>query len=190
MKIVGLDLSLTATGRASWNDGRLDWGVFKTPATLKDLLRLQWVRNEAWEYVQGSDLVVIEDFSLNSRGAFVAEAHGLGWMVRDWLQQGDFPYALVTPKGLKKFVAGQFPQSERSNKGVIMREVYRRWGLEINDDNAADATVLVQIGRCLAGILDPQAKYQVEVVDGLRNKSKAVLDVSERLRAQARKVVA
>jgi crossover junction endodeoxyribonuclease RuvC len=64
---------------------------------------------------------------------------------------------------LKKFVAGK----GNVDKNVVLKEVFKRWQFDTDDDNIADAFVLMQIGRCLAGQLPAQNEVQVKIISEL-----------------------
>jgi crossover junction endodeoxyribonuclease RuvC len=162
-RILGLDLSLTATGWCNAGDWLLEWGVHQTKK-LRGMERLAMLQNAIQEQARLADLVIIEDFAFGAKGQAVYEIAGLGYLVRYWLWKNQKPFIVVAPTQLKKFACGK----GNADKQVILREVFRRWGHVIDDDNAADAFILSQIGMSLVGEWNPQTAEQKAIVADLR----------------------
>lgn len=164
MKIIALDLSLAHTGWAAFKDGLENWGVIDSPrgdGEYADLERLHSIVKQVADLARGSDLVAVEGFSFGS----VMQSHvigALGYMVRLWLWKSNIPFVLCAPKSLKKWACGK----GSAKKDLMLREVHSRWGVSIDDDNAADAYALLKLAESLVG-LTPEtglAKFQSEVV--------------------------
>ena len=165
--ILGLDLSLTGTGWCiSQLEGCLlptpEWNVVETKG-LGDFDRLDHILNKILALLTNKPLVILEDFSFASKGHAVFQIGGLGYLVRHALWKLGIPFLVVAPTLLKKFVAGK----GNVDKNVILKEVFKRWQFDTDDDNIADAFVLMQIGRCLAGQLPAQNEVQVKIISEL-----------------------
>lgn len=162
MRILSLDLSLTATGWAIW-DGKLMYGILSPKLT--SFARLDAIRRGCIEMAEGADLVVMEDLSFGSNMPGAAERHGLAYIIRLALWKQKIPFHLVAPSSLKKFITG----TGKAEKSIIIREVYRRFkdhdgfAIDVKNDNEADAVGLLFIGRALAGDWEPQNQAQCEV---------------------------
>lgn len=156
-RVVGLDLSLSATGIA-YSDGRTRT---ITPASSGDA-RLAEIRSEVREAVYGTDFVVIEDLPINARGAgLTGMVHGA---IRVMLQTGP-PYVLITPATLKKYATGR----GNATKPDMRMALYQRMGIDLRDDNQVDATWLRYAGLQLLG--EPVVelpKAQVAALDKVR----------------------
>ena len=63
--------------------------------------------------------------------------------------KGRFP-VIVPPTTLKKYATGK---GQGVSKSQILLSVYKKWGVEFTDDNAADSYVLAHLisGRCQTG---------------------------------------
>lgn len=143
--VVGLDLSLTATGivalapsNAVYLDiikARPECGQGIRRASVIAAAVLTWIETHA------GAVVAIEGYSFGSpmRMAPLGE---LGGMVRRDLLERDITWLEVPPTCLKKFATGK----GNSPKDVVMREVFKRWGFEHNDNNVVDAYVLARMG--------------------------------------------
>lgn len=164
LRIVGLDLSLTATGCAISNDGTLSLITLESPHT-GGMERLDWVYSQVRELCRGAELVVIEGLSFASNMPSAQERAGLFFLVARALWKAGIRMQAVAPTQVKKFVTGK----GSAEKSLILREVFRRWNLIAEDDNQADAAVLVRIGLVLAGVTEPETDAQREVIAALLN---------------------
>jgi Holliday junction resolvasome RuvABC endonuclease subunit len=142
--VVGLDLSITATGIA-WADGTTS--TTGGPAKVGDhrLLSIVHAVRGACNITdclvqRGPDLVVIEDIPTHAHGAGVtAMVHGA---VRAELLRAEDPYVLVPPATLKKYATGR----GNATKAGMAVALYRRFGLELADDNQVDSFLLRAAG--------------------------------------------
>lgn len=133
--VIGLDLSITATGIAH-ADGRCSTVGGKADRGDRRLVDIA----EAVTFAIGIDgwltkntLVVIEDIPTHAHGAGItAMVHGA---VRARLVDQGTPYALVPPASLKKYATGK----GNAGKPDMAVALYKRAGLELGDDNQVDA---------------------------------------------------
>lgn len=143
MRVLGLDLSLTATG---WATGLDRYGVYK-PATrgVGRLVELnQWLTDLVWNLGADPDgeLAVIEGYAY----AKTNQAHQIGeWggVARLTLYQAGIPYVEVPPAVLKKFSAGR----GNATKADMRMALYQRTGIDVKDDNTVDAIWLAAAGH-------------------------------------------
>lgn len=136
-RVVGLDLSITATGIA-WCD---DTTYTVTSKATGDA-RLPAIVSEVARAVDGRniDLVVIEDLPTHAKAAGITGmVHGA---VRTWLINHHVPYALITPASLKKYATGR----GNAGKPDMAVAAYKRLGREPADDNQVDALWLRAAG--------------------------------------------
>jgi Holliday junction resolvasome RuvABC endonuclease subunit len=153
-KVVGLDLSMAATGIAE-SDGRT---CTIRPSGTGDA-RLVQIRGEVRAAVHGTDFVAIEDIVARSAAAAtLGMVHGA---VRVMLQSGP-PYVLITPATLKKFATGR----GNAGKPEMAVALFKRFGLELTDDNQVDAFWLRAAGHQILG--EPLAPMPSSQVDALK----------------------
>lgn len=156
-RVVGLDLSLTATGIAYSNGST---GLVK-PLSRGDA-RLAEIRGEVRTAVVAADLVVIEDAVVRSSAAVaIGMVHGA---VRVMLQTGP-PYVLIPPATLKKFATGK----GNADKTAMAVALLKRAGLELPTSDEVDAWWLRAAGLQLLGepvVTLPAA--QVAALDKIR----------------------
>jgi Holliday junction resolvasome RuvABC endonuclease subunit len=141
MQVLGLDLSLTATGVAL-PDGTsytIKLGAqytIKLGAQWKGMDRLRRIRSEVFDAVavHAVDLVAVEGYSYNSRNG--GEKLGeLGGVIRLALYDYGIDYVDVPPASLKKYATGK----GNASKNEVLAAAVRRLGYDGADDNEADA---------------------------------------------------
>ena len=137
-RVIGLDLSITATGIA---DAVGDTYTVGGKATLGDL-RLHYIADCVQDEIDCEvDLAVIEDLAVHGPGGGMAAAQVMGAVKLTLLTAG-VPYALVAPSTLKKYATGKGTAS----KADMAVALFKRTGLELPDDNQVDAFLLRAAG--------------------------------------------
>ena len=137
MNVVGLDLSLTATGIA------LADGSFDTiKPTTKGMARLAAIEAIVMDYTAGCDLAVIEGYSMGSRNSQSHALGELGGVVRLALHRQDTPYVDVPPTRLKKWATGK----GNADKDAVLVKAVKRFDPSPENNNEADAAWLRDIG--------------------------------------------
>lgn len=150
IRVLGLDLSLTATGLA-------EVGTNYTASTLKPgkavgtgYDRLDWilghVRDVAHEYADGH-LVVVEGPAYGAKGSAVHQIAGLWWLITHHLWLGGIDFAVVPPAALKRYATGK----GNAGKDEVLLATARRFPDFDGDNNAADALWLAAMGADHAG---------------------------------------
>jgi crossover junction endodeoxyribonuclease RuvC len=166
MNIIGIDLSLAGTGMCLLRDGGRELRTINTTAKTRTEDRLATIRRAIAQECGCMDAVIIEGLSYGSVGGAQAERSALHWMVRVDLYQLGVPYVVVTPMSLKKFVCG----TAKAEKSMMIREVFRRWGVEAANDNEADAAALAHLGLVYYGQAEHQTLAQQEVIFRLKKE--------------------
>jgi crossover junction endodeoxyribonuclease RuvC len=169
MRIIGLDLSLTAPGWFWHEAGSGDSGTWIPES--RGLSRMDWICRRALRLLpmDGQSLVLIEGFAFGAKGRAVYEIAGLGYIVRLALHYRGVEFIEVAPSQVKKFATGK----GNAHKEIVIREVWKRWNFEARDNNEADAFVLGRIGMCLAGMDEPQTEFQRAVIRDLQKGNAA-----------------
>ena len=170
---VGLDLSMTATGVCVKRGSNLSVLTIKTqPKNFKtDLDRLRHITDRVMEQIpKDVNMVCVEDFFTPANkmqiGAAIKLAM-LGTLVRMAMYEAGIPFYIPVASQIKKFVAGK----GNIQKNIVVREVYKRWGVDAKDDNQADACGMAHLAEALvedAGVSD-RPKYQKEVISKVLN---------------------
>lgn len=163
---VGLDMSLTSSGICVKTGSALRVETIRTdPRTCGcDLARLRHISNEVMRRIpKDVRMICIEDFFTPSNPFQIGAAIGLamlGATVRLALYEAGMPFYVIAPSQLKKFATGK----GAGQKSIVVREVFKRWGLDVKDDNQADACVLAHLAEALCVREENEPKYQAEVV--------------------------
>lgn len=134
--VVGLDLSLTATGIATEAGQSIVScpklrGIERCDRIAGEVLQLvsQWVNN------LNTGLVVIEGYSFGSRNSHAHALGELGGIVRHELLRMGYRWVDVPPSSLKKYATGK----GNAGKEEMLAAAIRRLGYDGHDNNEADA---------------------------------------------------
>lgn len=172
MITVGLDLSLVKSGYAIINDKGevIASGLVKSsPSGDKPLEETRRIVKIAEDLVQKIDeycpenpaLVVIEGLAFMAQGTSLVQLAGLNYLTRILLAEFKWPFMIVAPTSLKKFITG----SGKGDKDLIMMSLFKNYGFEARDNNEADAYSLAICGMAALGKpLKPLIKPQEEVI--------------------------
>jgi len=95
------------------------------------------------EYKDHLKMVLIEGISFGSKGDGAAQLAALNYAIRIWLYTNGFTYSDVSPSSLKKFVSGK----GNCKKNLMLKEVYKKWNVDFNDDNICDAYSLARFAK-------------------------------------------
>ena len=142
MRVVGLDLSLTATGVADKQGAR----VIRT-GQMRGAERLKYIGAQVDRICTGKDYLEIKaDIVVIEGYAHAAEYAGpqigeLGGVIKVCLYQRGIPFISVPPTTMKKFATGK----GNASKDMVLAEAVRM-NRDINDNNAADAYFLYLMG--------------------------------------------
>ena len=144
-KFVGLDLSYTGTGVIVLdNDGQiLEQKLISTNAKSDTEDRIIEIQNEIKfiPTIVGLSSVFVEGPSYSSRGDQMIQMGALNIFIRIFFRKKNIKFRVIAPQTLKKWVAG----TGRAAKEMILLHVYKRWGIEFEDNNLADAYGLARM---------------------------------------------
>jgi Holliday junction resolvasome RuvABC endonuclease subunit len=149
--VAGIDPSTTATGIVLLKgEGRevLHAGEIAIPGKASVAKSLK-ISGEVLSILQDftPDLVVVEGYGFAS--AKIAPLVEVGALIRAFILMGTTaPYVEAPPSTLKKFITG----SGKAEKGMVMLEVFKRFGFSPATNNIADAYSLAVLGLHYLGI--------------------------------------
>jgi len=150
MIVVGLDLSLTATGIAVNRDdepAEWTWRV-RSKGTKADTLddraqRLGELARRILRAVGNPDLVIVEAPAFAQVSGSHHDRSGLWWLVVEPLLALVCPVAEVAPTTLKKYATGK----GNASKDEVLAAIIRRYPMcNPADNNEADALALMAMG--------------------------------------------
>jgi|GEM_PF-1369911 len=158
------------TGIILLNNGEIEKQVFlPTPSTDPIYTRVKTIQNAIRANCgEMPDLFVVEGISYASSGQTALQMGYLQYSIREFLiyvlKQG---FIDVPPTSLKKFALGK----GTGDKNLILKEVYKKWGFDTDNDNLADAYVLAKIGEAYLNYPDTALpSFQQEVIQGLKGE--------------------
>ena len=171
--ILSLDLSLCHTGWALYDraGGQFTYGVFEPPKEVtEDLARMEYMLEEVIGLLPGTPavwpqtvFVVIEGLAFSGRGSYALQLAGLGYLLRREFRNAGIAYREVAPTQAKKFLSGR----GNVDKNIILKEVLKRYKIDVDDDNIADAINFNFIGRTLLGWKAADNQVQQSVIEAL-----------------------
>ncbi|WP_409346811.1 hypothetical protein [Paenibacillus sp. MBLB4367] len=126
--------------------------------------RILDIADRVIEQLEPNDIVAVEGFSLQSKGAAVSLLYGIGWRIRFEMIDRGINYLEVPPTSLKKFTGA----GGNASKTAVALAAFKRWEFEDKSDNITDAFVLAQIAKSIhqpTGLI----KVQTEVIHSITN---------------------
>lgn len=167
MNVVGLDLSLTATGVA-WPDGRTSTLALKTKGVERLDAFYDWASNHidsVWPDGRTTALTVIEGYSYASKNQ-AHQAGELGGVVRLALHHAGVPFIDVPPTTVKLYATGK----GNAHKDEVLAAAIRAGCHDsVTTNDRADAWWLRAIGLHLHGEpVAPETAYRDKALAKLR----------------------
>lgn len=162
MRVVGIDLSMTATGIAVIDNVYKEYSV-KVIKSKPDgntlhsrFIRMEAIAASVVAEAKSADLVVIEGPSYGSKGGHMWDRAGLWWWVVSILSTVETRVIEVPPNSLKKWATN----NGSANKTAVAMAISKMWpDVSIVDDNAADALCCAHIGAQLRKLEVPKKSW-------------------------------
>jgi len=156
MRILGLDLSLTATGYVLLDDDFVAWYGSVGGGALRDVERLnffdRWIRQELRD--KRFDQVGIEGYSFASANGLPQQGE-LGGVIKLAIHQAGIPVTIIPPSTWKKLLLGK----GNLPKDRVRIEAFKRYGVDFASQDALDAwAVAMCLRRQLLGLDKPEPK--------------------------------
>lgn len=162
-KVVGVDLSLTATGVADRHGATvITSSGHRDDTLLQRRERLGCIRRAVLDWTDSADLVVLEAPSYGSKGGSAHDRAGLWWLVVSALMHRGIRVVEVAPSTRAKYATG----NGRADKDAVLTAAVRRLAIHVSNNNAADAAWLCAIGHDLLGdpLLELPATHRAALV--------------------------
>ena len=144
---VGIDLSLAKTACVALSaDGSCYWRLHQPKGSeMSAAARLAMHQQLLYDFfntINTPTLICMEGYSFGSRGSAVFQIAEWGGVARLtlYLMGLEEITVIMAPCTLKKFVTS----NGNAKKNTMLREVFRLWGFDAEDDNVADAYGLAQ----------------------------------------------
>lgn len=146
MRILGLDLSLTAPGVAILEDGALVTATtIKVPTALRGAARLALIETSILDNY-GGEIVAIEGYSFGAKYSREAVAE-LGGVIRLGLYRRDIPYVEIPVLTWRKELLGKAP----GPKDIALAKIMQKYGAQVGhyDFPTSDALEAWCVAYCL-----------------------------------------
>ena len=139
----GLDFAFANNGLIILDeDGKIiRQDLVKTTNKQSDELRLVYIRDYVSSLLKDGDIAYIEGLSYGSIGLAKAQMSAVHYVIRLLLMEKGIKYKIIEPTVLKKFVTGK----GQCKKNLILLKVFKKWGIEFDSDDLADAYVLARM---------------------------------------------
>jgi Holliday junction resolvasome RuvABC endonuclease subunit len=137
---VGIDQSIVCTSVAFLYEGHVEINRIKKDVRGAELLCE--IYDDVKYFIdcnkfRGLAGVAIEGYAFGAKGAYFNLGE-VGGVIRLAAFQEEWPLIQVPPTSLKKYITGK----GTSPKDIMIKEMYKKYGLDINDNNDADAAGL------------------------------------------------
>ncbi len=177
---LGLDLSLTGSGVSVINvNGEILWSK-KLSCKVTGVERLRLLEMDLMSmldmYSSQIQLAAIESpaYGVKDGGGRLFELGEWAGITKLNLHKLGIKFIMVAPTQLKKYILGKSDSKSSSTKDLIMLDIYKKWGIEIRDNNIADSYVLARIARDYSHDPDGLESSQKEVLAKLKQSQKVI----------------
>jgi crossover junction endodeoxyribonuclease RuvC len=109
----------------------------------------------------------MENYAFGAKGRTFDIAEAASILKYQLLYEHEFNaknFRLVSIQHLKMFVGGK----GNCKKELVLKEVFKRWGFDTNDNNLSDAYVLMQIGLALTNKYSGLMSFQKDILQRIK----------------------
>jgi crossover junction endodeoxyribonuclease RuvC len=167
--VLGIDQSLIETGLCIYrSDGMYTLSSIK-PKKEREVERLLLFKEKFTTFLRSNaiNFAAIEGYAMGIRGGRTFSLGELGGLLKLILREEEIPTIVIPPTQLKKFVTSK----GNCQKDLMMKEVYRKWQVDISNNNLADAFGLAKVAdayyKATRRKILPTVQYEREVVNNL-----------------------
>ena len=159
--IIGLDLSLCATGVVVINEkgNILEKELVESSSKEENTPRLTKICITIMKIVNSykPNLVILEGPTFGVQKTIsIFQLGELAGVVKEKLFIQNIPFIIVPPSVLKKFITGK----GNAPKDIMMLKIYKKYGIEFENNNLADAYALARYG---IQFLNPVLKKRTKI---------------------------
>jgi len=142
---VGIDPSFNSTGIIILNEDstlleQQNFSLAKYDEIEEKLLKFE-EKISFIPTISGLGSVFIEGPAYMASGKYILQMGALHFLLRLYLYKRDVFYKVIAPGTLKKFVTGK----GNAKKDLMLLKVYKKWGIEFEVDDLADAYGLARM---------------------------------------------
>lgn len=164
MPFLGIDQSLRGTGLCLLSEAGevLSLKTVRLGAS-RGAARLACIHAAVLAQLSSVTFVAMEGYSYNSTSRHF-DLGEVGGVLKLMLHEREIPFLSVAPCALKKYATGN---SEASKEAMM--EAAHKHGIDVHDDNQADAFFLADVARQFSLDLCPRNRCQLEVLHQLKS---------------------
>lgn len=142
MKIMGIDQSLTGTGLCILEEGKIVLSRL-IASKKKGVERIIEIKNEIIKTINefAPDYIAIEKYNFSPRRAMAFELGELAGVIKVTLAELGKKFIVIHTGHIKRYATGR----GNAEKALVLLHVYKKFGVEFNNDNLADAYVIAKI---------------------------------------------
>lgn len=167
MLVAGIDPSLTGCAVSIFgHEGdpvTVSFGSSPSDGLGPRFQRFDTLCTKVVECAAAASLCCIEGYSFASKGGKAFDRVEFGALLRWRLMLAGVKLIEVPPTTLKLFAAGK----GNADKTAMALAVYKRWRVELPDDNHVDAYALARMAAVLAGFAQAETDAQRRAIDSL-----------------------
>ena len=142
---MALDLSLNSTGVCFKKiDSNYESFTIKSKKISDHMDKIIHLKRKIFHFIKMKepDIVFVEGQSYGSRGRStlsIAQLHGV---IMYFLKVRKIKFVLIPPTTVKKFITGK----GNSKKSLVMKSLYKKYRIDLDDEDEADATAVLITG--------------------------------------------
>ena len=177
MRIFGVDISLTGTGLCIAKDSKIvDTFCVTSKPSKTPMARYTGIGKAIREFLspEPGDIVFMEGYAYGAKGHVFDIAECTGIIKYQFYHLGEgLRYVIVPPTLLKKYLTGKGV----APKDIMIKEVYKQYGFDTNNNNIADAVALAMLGSyMMATPFEAMPKYKQELMKALQKNNEEVYE--------------
>ena len=183
---LGLDISISGTGLVLLKDDYSIQNKTRLHVPHCGVERLYHLKNLLVDFLNGIDITFacLESPSYQSEKGQLFQLGEWTGIVKLQLFNHGICFISAAPSQLKKYIFGKFEKG--SKKELVILDIYKKYGVEIRDNDIADAYVLSRIAhdyyfkytsfKYNSAIKSDIKKYQIEVLERIYKTEKSNSD--------------
>ena len=146
-KVLALDVSLNNTGYVLEQSlEKYQSGVIKFIFPRQIQKKAKIIKKRIFLLNNFFDWCIIENYGYSPQSSSMTKLGEITGLIKYFLWMLNKPILLVAPTMLKKFITGK----GNAKKDIVIKEVFKQYNFDTNDNNQADAFGLFVIGKMLA----------------------------------------
>jgi len=181
-KIIGLDLSLNGSAYCYTKKKEIyKYGKFQDTSLLEEgsyknlIERIRFIHSDLLDLIidlkhnKTPIVFFIEDTFINQMSV-AKSLNYLGAVVRWTLYNLDMEYYNVSPQSLKSFITGKAQIVKGKKKELMLKEVYKKYYFDTDDNDICDAFSLMKFGECFFDNSTALGNHQLESIERYKIK--------------------